>query len=87
MSRIEIPEHLVSSIGNELKMDFHAIDVRLKDGRVFPRLAVKGARYITGREGDLNGEGYLPFDTDDIANVRPTARVFGSLWPFWPDVR
>jgi len=81
MSRIEIPVHLVGNIGNELKTDFHAVDVRLKDGRLFQKL-VRGARYITGREEELNGEGYLPFVTGDIANVRPTARVFGSLWPF-----
>lgn len=68
-------------------MDLHAIDVRLKDGRFFPKLVVRGGRYITGREGDMNGEGQLPFGTDDIAKVRPTARVLGSLWPFWPGAR
>jgi len=55
MSRIEIPKHLVSNIGNELKMDFHAIDVRLKASRTFPKLAVKAPDTSTGREGDLNG--------------------------------
>ncbi|RYE40637.1 MAG: hypothetical protein EOP24_40115 [Hyphomicrobiales bacterium] len=77
MSRIEIPASLINSIGSELKMDFHAIDVRLEDGRFFPKLVVRGGRYITGREGDMNGKGKLPFGTDDIAKVRPTARVLG----------
>jgi len=87
MACIEIPANLTCRIGSELKMDFHVIDVRLKDGRFFPRLAVRGGRYITGREGDSNDEGQLPFIADDIAKVRPTARVLGSLWPFWPGDR
>lgn len=67
-----------------MKMDYHIIDVRLKDGRTLSRLVVQGGRFVTGRETDFNGMGELPFRSEDIANVRRCALVLGGLWPFWP---
>ncbi len=84
--RIEIPAGLDASAGRERMRDFQLVDVRLKDGRLFSKLAVRGGRYITGRESDPNFEGALPFAADDIAQLRP-ARLLGRLWPFWPTAR
>ena len=80
MSKIEIPEQLRSKLGPEMKMDVHWIDVKLKTGKTFRRLVVRGSRYITGRENDENGEGQLPFESSDIGNVRRASTWF---WPFW----
>jgi hypothetical protein len=87
MATIQIPEDLVPNIGPETGMDYHVIDVRLKDGRTLSRLVVQGGRFITGREIDFNGAGDLPFRSEDIANVRRSTWVFGRLWPFWPQAR
>jgi hypothetical protein len=57
MARIEIPAQLLSAIGPEMKMDVHWVDVRLANGRKIHNLVVRGGRYITGRETDINGEG------------------------------
>ncbi len=83
MSRIPIPEHLLCRLGPEMKMDVHWVDVKLKDNRCFHNLAVRGGRYLTGRAQDQNGEGELPFQQSDIANVRRHA-FLGSLWSIWP---
>jgi hypothetical protein len=87
MATIQIPEDLVPNIGAEMEMDYHVIDVRLKDGRTLSRLVVQGGRFITGREIDFNGAGDLPFRSEDIANVRRCASVLGRLWPLWPRAR
>jgi hypothetical protein len=84
MAKIEIPSHLVKKIGAEMKMDTHWVDVKLMDGRVITNLVVRGGRYITGRDADLNGEGALPFNTEDIQAIRRHAFIFRRLWPFWP---
>lgn len=78
---IEIPEHLRSKLGPEMKMDVHWIDVKLKNGDKFSRLVVRGGRYITGHANDENGEGALPFASADIADIRRE-----NVWPwriFW----
>ncbi len=80
MARIEIPNHLLSKLGPEMKMDCHWIDVKLKSGKVFRKLVVRGGRYITGRASDQNGEGPLPFSTADIARIR---RESTWWWPLW----
>ena len=49
-------------------MDVHWIDVRLRDGRIFRKLVVRGDRYITGRDDDPNGEGELPFGAGYCGN-------------------
>lgn len=80
MARIEIPSHLLGKLGPEMKMDCHWIDVKLKSGKVFRKLVVRGSRYITGRYNDLGGEGLLPFSSDDIAKIRRES-IWG--WPLW----
>lgn len=78
---IEIPEHLRSKLGPEMKMDVHSIDVKLKNGDIFSRLVVRGGRYISGRANDENGEGALPFTSAEIADIRRE-----KSWPwriFW----
>ena len=49
MARIEIPEHLRSKIGADMKMDIHWIDVQLNNGTKIFNLVVRGGRYITGK--------------------------------------
>ena len=61
-----------------MKMDVHWVDVKLRDGRVIKKLVVRGGRYITGRAEDLNGEGDVPFSSDDITKVRRH-----TVLPFW----
>lgn len=78
MTKIEIPAALRKTIGPEMKMDIHWIDLKLCDGRVLKNLVVRGGRYITGRSDDPNGEGILAFETTDIIKVRRH-----SIFPFW----
>ncbi|WP_432453755.1 hypothetical protein ACRRS0_22525 [Agarivorans sp. QJM3NY_29] len=81
MSKIEIPQHLLSKLGAEMKMDCHWIDVKLNDGSVYPKMVVRGGRYITGSLASQNGVSDVPFTTADIKNVR--RQTFFSWWPFW----
>jgi hypothetical protein len=83
MAKIEIREELMNALGPEMKMDVHWVDVKLHDGREFKNLVVRGGRFITGRESDPNGEGELPFTSENIARVR-RREIWGLLWPFWP---
>jgi hypothetical protein len=78
MAKVEIPEPLRGKLGPEMKMDVHWVDVKLRDGRVVKKLVARGGRYITGRAEDLNGEGEVPFSTEDIKKVRRH-----SVLPFW----
>ena len=80
MAKIEIPDKLIDALGPEMKMDVHWIDVKLISGVRFKNLVVRGGRYITGRASDFNGEGELPFNSQDIAAVR---RHSSFPWPFW----
>jgi len=81
MSKIEIPNHLLSKLGPEMKMDIHWIDVKLKDGSVFNGLVVRGGKYITGFKNQKNGEGEVPFDKNRIKLLRREATF--KWWPFW----
>jgi hypothetical protein len=81
MSKVEIPEILLQKLGAEMKMDIHWIDIKLKDGSVFPKMVVRGGRYITGNSNDLNGEGHVPFEQSEIETIR--RQKFFSWWPFW----
>lgn len=85
MAEIKIPDSLLAKIGPDMKMDTHWIDVKLKDGRIFRRLVVRGGQFITGRHCDPNGEGVLSFDSDDVADIRPQSllTIFVPCWPFW----
>lgn len=67
---VEIPVHLLKKLGSEMKMDVHWVDVKLKDGRLLRGLVVKGGRYITGSKLDPDGEGTLPFTTQEIVDLR-----------------
>jgi hypothetical protein len=78
MARIEIPPHLLPSLGPEMKMDTHWVDVKLRDGRRLKNLVVQGGRFLTGRANDQNGEGTLDFVAADIVKVRRR-----SLLPFF----
>lgn len=70
MAKIEIPQALRSSLGPEMKMDVHWVDVALKDGRKLKNLAVRGGAFITGRDSDPGGEGTLDFVSEDIVKLR-----------------
>lgn len=77
MSQIPIPDHLLPNLGPEMKMDYHWVDVVLRDGQRFRNLVVRGGRYITGRHDDPDGEGDLPFAEFDISDLC-RHRVFGA---------
>ena len=81
MSKVEIPKELQRRLGAEMKMDVHWIDVKLKDGTVFPKMVVRGGRFITGCASDQNGEGHVPFSTSQIQSIRRQNML--SWWPFW----
>lgn len=66
---VELPSKFWPQLGPEMKMDVHWIDVQLKDGRIYKGLVVRGGRYITGFSKDPNGEGVVPFKSDDILKV------------------
>lgn len=78
MAKIEIPKQFLKNLGPSMSMDVHWIDVKLKDGRKFKKLVVRGGRYITGRYADKTGESDLPFKSSDIKKIRRT-----SILPFW----
>ena len=81
MSKVEIPEHLLNKLGPAMAMDVHWIDVKLKNGSVYPKMVVRSSRYITGHANDKNGESIVPFIASDIKSVR-RKKLF-SWWPFW----
>jgi len=70
MARIEIPQELLVDLGPEMSMDVHWVDVKLRNGQRFRRLVVRGGRFLTGRDTDIQGEGNLPFSGDDIVKIR-----------------
>jgi hypothetical protein len=78
MAKIQIPEKYITKIGAPMQMDVHWVDVKLKDGRKFRKLVVRGGQYITGRYQDKTGESDLDFSTDDILKIRRS-----SFLPFW----
>jgi hypothetical protein len=79
MSKVEIPEHLISKLGPSMKMDVHWIDVQLNDGTVYPKMIVRGGRFITGSSNDKNGNGALYFSSAQIKNIRRK-----KLFKWWP---
>ncbi|MGG7607407.1 hypothetical protein [Massilia sp. BKSP1R2A-1] len=82
MTSLLLPAHLRAKLGPEMKMDVHWVDVKLADGKKFMNLVVRGGSTITGRATDPNGEGVLPFVSEDIVALRRHA-LLGTLWPFW----
>lgn len=82
MTSILLPAHLRAKLGAEMKMDVHWVDVKLANGTKVMNLVVRGGTTITGRAADPNGEGALPFVSDDIVALRRHA-LLGVLWPFW----
>ncbi|MBP7370721.1 MAG: hypothetical protein KA902_04710 [Arenimonas sp.] len=66
---IEIPEQLRAKLGAEMKMDFHWIDVKLNDGRVYRGMEVRGGRYITGFKDNPYGRCDAPFSSADIKDI------------------
>lgn len=81
MSKVQIPDHLLSKLGPAMAMDVHWIDVKLSNGSVHPKMVVRGGRYITGNAKDKNGEGNVPFTTQEIKAIR-RKKLFG-WWPLW----
>jgi len=79
MSEIWIPESLRGDVGRANHWDAYHIDLKLKDGRVFKNLVAREGVCITGRGGDADATGDLPFESDDIAVVRGHL----PLIPFW----
>lgn len=63
-------------------MDVRWVDVKLADGTKFINLVVRGGTAIMGRAADPNGEGPLPFVSENIVALRRDA-LLGVLWPFW----
>jgi hypothetical protein len=82
MRSVLLPPHFRAKLGPEMKMDVHWVDVKLADGTKLMNLVVRGGTAITGRATDPNGEGPLPFASEDIVAVRRHT-LLGSLWPFW----
>lgn len=82
MNQLELPPPLRAKLGPEMKMDVHWVDVKLRDGRRFMNLVLRGGTYLTGRADDPNGEGALPFTAIEIVDIRRKA-LLGALWPFW----
>ena len=80
MAKIEVPTALLAKLGPAMQMDVHWVDVKLKSGKCFYKLVVRGSRYITGRSSDPDGEGALPFNSTDIATLR---RQSIWWWPLW----
>lgn len=78
MARIEIPSHLLPSLGPEMKMDTHWVDVQLKDGRMLRNLVVRGGAFITGHADSPNSECIMDFATADIESLQRH-----SLLPIW----
>lgn len=82
MADIILPEPLRASLGPEMGMDYHCIDVRLVDGRIFRQLMVRGGRAITGRLRDSFNDGPLPFEASNIAEIRRWSLVLPARWWF-----
>ena len=82
MANIELPKHLLGLLGPEMKMDTHWIDVLLRDGRIFRRVIVEGGRTITGKGVAVIDYGPLPFETDDILDIRPMSLIPPFRWWF-----
>ncbi|CAH9068548.1 hypothetical protein PSECIP111951_04189 [Pseudoalteromonas holothuriae] len=78
MAKIKIPEGFRGKLGSPMAMDVHWVDVKLKSGELYKKLVVRNSRYITGRHDDQNGEGDLPFSTEDIEDIRRQ-----SIVPYW----
>jgi hypothetical protein len=81
VARITLSAEQKERLGREWKMDFHIVDVKLKNGRVVRWLAVAGATEITGSADAPGGMSDLDFTSGDIAKIRPACLL--PYWPFW----
>jgi hypothetical protein len=70
------------NIKASFKHPFSAVDIRLKDGREFERIAINKAGellgFIVGGQTGIS-ESDLPFSSDDIAAYRPYWGMFARL--------
>ena len=73
MAKIEIPEEFLDKLGPSMSMDIHFIDVKLKSGKVYKKLVVRGGLYITGEKEAKDGVSNLDFDSEDISKIRRTS--------------
>lgn len=81
MSKVEIPKHLQPKLGSEMKMDIHWVDVLCNDSTKHYGVVVRGGQFITGFKNDTNGEGTVPFTSNQIINIR--RQTLFKWWPFW----
>ncbi len=64
-----------------MKMDVHWVDIKVTNGIVYPKMVVRGGRFITGFTTDVNEESNIPFNSRDISNIRRQSLFY--WWPFW----
>jgi len=81
MSKVILPENLLSKLGPEMKMDVHWIDVKCHTGKIHSGLVVRGGKYITGHKDDPDGEGDICLSSEDIKDIRRHKLI--KIWPFW----
>ena len=62
MARIRVPDQFRDCLVISVAADLHVVDVKLSDGRIVRKLAVRGGAFITGFHKDPAGESALDFD-------------------------
>ena len=64
-----LTEELRASLGPEMKMDVHLVDVRLKSGRRINNVVVRGGRFLTGVHISSDSLAPLDFSSEEILSV------------------
>jgi len=77
---VEVPPHLRTKLGPEMKMGLHWVDVKLSSGLKFYNLAVRGGRFFVGLATDTESERKVPFASEDVIELR---RHMPRWWPVW----
>jgi hypothetical protein len=68
--KIELPASLIKSLGPEMAMDVHWIDLKLKNGKILKKVVVRGGRFISGRDTGSNQEEAFELKKEDIIGLR-----------------
>jgi hypothetical protein len=66
---LKLPNEFRASLGAEMKMDTHWIDVRLRSGRRVKNVVVRGGSVLTGVETPAGSLTPLDFSPDEIMSV------------------